>query len=43
MPGFTMDYDVDPVKKEIAESWPNFARRHRPARSGGGNPNGIRA
>ena len=23
MPGFTMDYDVDPVKKEIAESWPN--------------------
>ena len=23
LPDFTMDYDVDPVKKEIAESWPN--------------------
>ena len=23
MPSFTMDYDVDPVKKAIAESWPN--------------------
>lgn len=23
MPDFTMDYDVDPVKKQIAESWPN--------------------
>ena len=23
MPEFTMDYDVDPVKKAIAESWPN--------------------
>ena len=23
MPDFTMDYDVDPVKKAIAESWPN--------------------
>ena len=23
LPDFTMDYDVDPVKKAIAESWPN--------------------
>ena len=23
LPAFTMDYNVDPVKKEIAESWPN--------------------
>jgi nucleoside-diphosphate-sugar epimerase len=23
IPEFTMDYDVDPVKKAIAESWPN--------------------
>ena len=23
LPDFTMDYDIDPVKKEIAESWPN--------------------
>ncbi len=23
MPDFVMDYDVDPVKKQIAESWPN--------------------
>lgn len=23
LPDFKMDYDVDPVKKEIAESWPN--------------------
>ncbi|MCH5335390.1 MAG: NAD-dependent epimerase/dehydratase family protein [Alistipes sp.] len=23
IPDFTMDYDVDPVKKAIAESWPN--------------------
>ncbi len=23
IPTFTMDYDVDPVKKSIAESWPN--------------------
>lgn len=23
MPGFTMDYNVDPVKAAIAESWPN--------------------
>ena len=23
LPDFTMDYDVDPVKKGIAESWPN--------------------
>lgn len=23
IPCFTMDYDVDPVKKQIAESWPN--------------------
>ena len=23
MPDFTMDYDIDPVKKAIAESWPN--------------------
>lgn len=23
IPSFTMDYDVDPVKKAIAESWPN--------------------
>lgn len=23
MPSFTMDYDVDTVKREIAESWPN--------------------
>lgn len=24
IPAFTMDYDVDPVKKAIAESWPNY-------------------
>ena len=24
IPEFTMDYDVDPVKKAIAESWPNY-------------------
>jgi nucleoside-diphosphate-sugar epimerase len=23
IPEFTMDYNVDPVKKEIAETWPN--------------------
>lgn len=23
IPTFTMDYDIDPVKREIAESWPN--------------------
>ena len=23
IPGFTMDYDIDPVKQGIAESWPN--------------------
>jgi nucleoside-diphosphate-sugar epimerase len=23
VPGFTMDYDVDPVRQAIAESWPN--------------------
>ena len=23
MPDFTMDYDVDPVKQGIAETWPN--------------------
>ena len=23
LPDFTMDYDIDPVKKAIAESWPN--------------------
>jgi len=23
IPGFTIDYDVDPVKRQIAESWPN--------------------
>ena len=23
IPEFTMDYDVDPVKKAIAETWPN--------------------
>jgi len=24
IPEFVMDYDVDPVKKAIAESWPNY-------------------
>ncbi len=23
IPDFTMDYDVDPVKQKIADSWPN--------------------
>ena len=23
MPGFTMDYDVDPLRQGIAESWPD--------------------
>jgi nucleoside-diphosphate-sugar epimerase len=23
IPGFTMDYDVDPVRQAIADSWPN--------------------
>ena len=23
IPGFTMDYDIDPVRQGIAESWPN--------------------
>jgi len=24
IPDFTMDYDVDPLRQEIAESWPNY-------------------
>ncbi len=24
IPGFKMDYDVDPIRQEIANSWPNF-------------------
>ena len=24
IPGFTMDYDIDPVRQGIAESWPNY-------------------
>jgi len=24
IPGFTMDYDVDPMRQAIAESWPNY-------------------
>ena len=24
IPEFTMDYDVDPVRQAIAESWPNY-------------------
>jgi nucleoside-diphosphate-sugar epimerase len=24
IPGFTMDYDVDPLRQKIADSWPNY-------------------
>jgi nucleoside-diphosphate-sugar epimerase len=24
IPGFQMDYEIDPIRQEIAESWPNI-------------------
>ncbi len=32
LPGFTLEYDVDPVRQAIAETWPNFMD-HSEARS----------
>lgn len=41
LPDFTMDYDVDPVKKAIAESCPIRSTIPAPVRSGVGSPSGI--
>ncbi len=41
LPDFTMDYDVDPVKKEIAESWPNSLDDTCAREEWAGNPNGT--
>jgi hypothetical protein len=34
-PGLQIDYDVDPVRQAIADSWPRLARRQRGARGVG--------
>ncbi|MFO8020883.1 MAG: NAD-dependent epimerase/dehydratase family protein [Perlabentimonas sp.] len=38
IPEFTMDYDVDPVKKAIAESWPNYMDDNSAREEWGWNP-----
>ncbi|MFP4557756.1 MAG: NAD-dependent epimerase/dehydratase family protein [Bacteroidales bacterium] len=38
IPEFTMDYDVDPAKKAIAESWPNYMDDNSAREEWGWNP-----
>ena len=41
LPDFRMDYDIDPVKREIAESWPNSLDDTCAREGGAGSPSGI--